>query len=308
MEGPNESSSLPVVDEERRSTDTIGRRNALGAHRRVQSTALLSSMFLDSTAALRHRTRSMSLNQPPSLLKFYPGSHLIESDEYLEQDSRYLSLWLLPPPDQLPKLSEEITRLSFKYSHSGKSSAPFTPHVTIIGSIKCDNRRHARELGDSLRSGLQGTGAVPCRFSSSAHCCAMYDDSGKLVWSQSCIAIMERSDEYMELLAKAREILNLPPGEWMFPAPACEPHYSKFYGHRDILSGATNSDDDKKNSAAIVPAPSDFIAQEAALYYTTPGTVEGVARWKEITRIPLLPSSRNGAALDEHNIPHPILR
>lgn len=284
QQGP-EGSKLPAVNEERRSTDTIGRRNAGAQHRRVQSSAVLSSMFLDRPAALRHRVRSMSMNQPPSLLKFYPGSHLLERDDYLEQDSRYLSLWLLPPPHLLQRLSREIAQLSFRFSKFG-SSAPFPPHITVVGSIKCETERHAldSELGVILRDGLRGSGAVPCRFAKDTPCRAMYDDDDRLVWSQACIAIMERSDEYTALLARARDLLGLPPGEWMFPAPAREPHFSKFYGHRDILSPRGSND------AVVIPAPDDFVAQEAALYFTTPGTVEGVGQWREVTRINLLPS------------------
>jgi hypothetical protein len=103
----------------------------------------------------------------------------------------------------------------------------------------------------------------------------MYDPSNNLVWSQSCVAMMERSDEYMKLLAQSRQVLKLPPGEWIFPGPAHEPHFSKYYGNQP-LSPTTS-----------IQPPEDFIADEAALFLTTPGTLHGVSQWKEVTRIDL---------------------
>lgn len=127
----------------------------------------------------------------------------------------------------------------------------------------------------------------------------------QLVWSQSCIAIMERSEEYMNLLTKARDILQLPPGEWMFPGPACEPHYSKFYGKYEIPAAVAKEaveepplhqhaignnyhhhHDDDDDDDDLNPPP-DFVADQAALYLTTPGTLQGVAQWRQITLIDL---------------------
>lgn len=264
--------TLKGIPEMHSATESIGRRNV--AHRRVQSTAMLFSMDLDSSSTMRHRPRSVSLSQPPSLTKYYPGSHLMGDN--LQDGAIYLSLWLLPPADARKHLSKEIAKLSLKYTKLG-SSAPFMPHITIVGSIRCETLREAKDLGKKLRKGLEGTGTVPCHFHKRP-CVAMHDEHNELVWSQSCISIMDRSDEYMELLVKSRSLLGLPPGEWMFPAPACEPHFSRFYGTKGIED-------------ASIPAPEDFIADEAALFLTTPGTVQGVGQWKEVTRIALAPSS-----------------
>ena len=78
----------------------------------------------------------------------------------------------------------------------------------------------------------------------------------------------------MEVLQKARDVLQLPPGEWMFPGPAREPHYSKYYGTTPLANPP--------------PVPPNFEATEAALFLTTPGTVEGVSQWRQVTRISLL--------------------
>eukprot|EP00977_Amphora_coffeiformis_P024881 scaffold17437_cov173-Amphora_coffeaeformis.AAC.3 len=275
-------SKLLVNVERLSTTESIGRRNVI--HRRTQSNSLLS--ILDSPQNLRHRVRSLSVAEVPSILKFAPGSHLLE-DFVEESGCLYLSLWLLPPEPLHKQLSKDIAKLSLRYTKLG-SSAHFTPHVTIVGSIKCESQREASDLGKKFQKGLAGTGPVPCRFRRGP-CLAMYDDqpqqqqqqdtesvTRKLIWSQSCIAIMERSEEYMNLLQASRQVLQLPPGEWLFPAPAREPHYSQYYG----TTALTEYQD--------VNPPPDFVATEAALYLTTPGTVEGVSQWKEVTRISLV--------------------
>lgn len=207
------------------ATESIGNRNVL-PHRRVQSTTLFS--ILDSPSMMRHRVRSMSLTEAPSLDKYYPGSHLVDNENTLVDSSYscsgknpvYLSLWLLPPKPLRSELRKDIAKLAMKYSSQG-SSAPFMPHVTIVGSIVCSCLREAHELGEKLKKGLQHSGAIPCRFDRDKGCVAMYkqDDYGMsetLVWSQSCIAIMERSEEFMKVLELSRNVLNLPPGECTF--------------------------------------------------------------------------------------------
>lgn len=58
-------------------TESIGRRN-VSAHRRVQSTALFSILDLDSPSNMRHRVRSLSLAEAPSLDKYYPGDCVLQ--------------------------------------------------------------------------------------------------------------------------------------------------------------------------------------------------------------------------------------
>jgi len=218
-------SKLLVNAERLSTTESIGRRNVV--HRRTQSNSLLS--ILDSPQNLRHRVRSLSVAEVPSILKFSTGSHLLD-DFVAESGCLYLSLWLLPPDPIRKQLSKDIAKLSLRYTKLG-SSAHFVPHITIIGSIKCESQREAVDLGKKLRKGLAGTGPVPCRFRPGP-CVAMYDEqpqpqqpdqsqppqaaengNGKVVWSQSCIAVMERSEEYMNLLEASRQVLRLPPGE-----------------------------------------------------------------------------------------------
>jgi hypothetical protein len=246
-----EKISINLIHSNLNSTESIGHRN-VRAHRRVQSTTLFS--ILDSPRNMRHRVRSLSLAEcpePPSLDKYYPGSHLLDSTnavvDYSSGNTIYLSLWLLPPLPLRKNLLKDIAKLAMRYSAQG-SSAPFMPHVTIVGSIACSSLREATELGVQLKKGLESSGPVPCRFDRTRGCLAMYkeeqteqapDDSSSnnnnnnndsssaslngtkptttpkrhLVWSQSCIAVMERSDEFMNVLALSRQVLKLPPGE-----------------------------------------------------------------------------------------------
>jgi hypothetical protein len=235
--------------------------------------------------------------------KFYAKSHLLSDTP---GTGNYLSLWLIPPEAVHKSLVKDITKMSLRYNGL-QSSAPFTPHVTVLGSIPCgESLNDARKIGKTLQKALQGSGPIPCRFRQEP-CRAMYREdtpmttttmnttsaatnsnssqqqpqlqktSSSLVWSQACISIMERSVEYMALLDRARHALDMPPGEWMFPAPACEPHLSKFYGHVEIPHE--------------IPTSPDFVAVEVALWSTNPGTVEGVQGWKEVTRINLLSGS-----------------
>ena len=60
----------------------------------------------------------------------------------------------------------------------------------------------------------------------------------------------------------------------MFPPPAREPHYSKYYSNTPLVVNP--------------PVPPSFEAHEAALYMTTPGTVQGVSQWRAVTHIDLL--------------------
>jgi hypothetical protein len=268
------------------STESLGHRN-VRAHRRVQSTSLFSILDAPSFTPLRARSMSMA-DAFPSLDKYYPGSHLVDYGGVEDSNCLFLSLWLLPPEPLRTTLSKHIAKLAMRYNHHG-SSAPFMPHVTIVGSIRCETHRDATQLGLALQKGMKGSGPVPCRFQNNepnatnndhnSHkpksCVAMYNNEHQLVWSQSCIALMERSEEYMNLIELSRALLKLPKGEWMFPGPACEPHMSTFYGKCEIKDHQ-------------VPYPPDFVATEAALYMTTPGTLQGVAKWREVARIPLL--------------------
>jgi hypothetical protein len=230
-------------------------------------------------------------------MQFFPGSHLeypeddqeVNSTLPLERDERdpafcklvrrtsmlypaykFLSLWLLPPPGPIyDQLQAQIDFLSDKYD----GSASFYPHVTVVGSIPCESKEHAKFILRELTQNLKCTGPVPCRFLSKVE--SMYNEDSVLVWSQACLTVMERSPEYMKLLERTRSVLGMDCGEWMFARPIGQPHISHFFGSN------------RPPPPDQVRLPPDFVAQEASLWITSPGTVQGVKFWKELGRIQL---------------------
>ena len=236
------------------------------------------------------------LHRPrPSIIQFYPGSHLLDYDEEdevhepMEPDERdpsfpklvrrtsmlyppykFLSLWLLPPLPIRDLLADRIAHLSKTYN----GSAPFVPHVTVLGCVPCESVNHGKQLGRRLQKSLKGTGGVPCRFRDEI--ISMYDTAGKLIWSQSCVSIMARSEEFMHLLERSRTATGMNNGaEWMFPGPLREPHMSHYYGS------------ESPPPVTQVQRPPDFVAHEVALFVTSPGSVAGVKEWKQRTLIKL---------------------
>jgi hypothetical protein len=102
----------------------------------------------------------------------------------------------------------------------------------------------------------------------------------------------------------------------MFPGPICEPHFRYGALFSKPVSAGSNGNTftrslflskpgvfflliyyrcyctsslfyGKQEIPSTVGVPPDFVANEASLFMTTPGTVHGVAKWREITRISL---------------------
>ena len=137
-------------------------------------------------------------------------------------------------------------------------------------------------------------------------------------WNQSCIALMERSSEFinaMELADKAlfshRYNNNSNSGsngggssstlERHFKPPSHEPHYSFVYGNdasliqslsqRSINSNSIHNGGDEGNGnrdMMILECPPNFTSTEIIVMWTYPSTLEGVERWREIGRFSLV--------------------
>jgi hypothetical protein len=257
------------------------------------SSTMLSSSLTTSNGEEKDSSVPKRRSRTPSIVKFYPGSHLLEElaeDGPMERDERdgsfpkilrrksmlyptyhYLSLWLLPPPEVRETLQHQVEKLSVEYNGSFK----FMPHVTVIGCIPCTSRKQGFEIGRKLQEDLKGSGGVPCSFQKEI--LSMYNPDNTLVWSQASLSIMERSDTFMDLLALCRKSLGMDfEAEWMFPAPAKKPHMSHYYGN------------EKPPPPSSITPPPDFTAQEVALWITCPGTVKGVKEWRPLFRIDLL--------------------
>ena len=70
--------NLRLLEGSTNPTESIGHRNV--SHRRAQSTTLFS--ILDSPSNMRHRVRSLSLAEAPSLDRYYPGVYVIAMTNY----------------------------------------------------------------------------------------------------------------------------------------------------------------------------------------------------------------------------------
>ena len=182
----------------------------------------------------------------------------------------HLSLWLLPPSPVYEKLRANIADLAEKYDGGG----PFEPHVTIVGGrlMPCASHQDIVDLATIMGEGLKDFGGVPCRFYKEV--VSMYRPDSTLIWNQSCVSVMERSDKFMQLIERSRQLLGVEDEPYSFPPPLEEPHFSHFYGETFLPS----VDD--------IVMPPDFIAKEAALWITS-GGFEGVKTWQEVARISL---------------------
>ena len=217
-------------------------------------TCILTAPTHPQSARRRHEMRS-----PHTLVKTN-NSMLVKQ----------VTLWLVPPNSVAEKLQTNIVDLC---KQTDGASAPFVPHVTIIGGIPCESDDTLKNLTEKLQKGLQGTGSVPCRFRQDVE--TMYHDDDSLVWNQACVSVVKQTKEFMAFHKHCRNILNLNDEEWEFPPPLREPHLSHFYG-TTVPPASEN----------VLVAP-DFDAVEAALWETS-GGYEGVKNWRELARIKLI--------------------
>ena len=156
------------------------------------------------------------------------------------------------------------------------------------------------------------------------------DKEGQIIdevqWNQSCIAIMERSAEFVNAMEVADKALfshryNKSNGsssnkdghhdgqssskslERHFKAPSCEPHYSFVYGNDASLiqslserssinsSNSINGGDGEESNdrdPMILECPPNFTSTEIIVMWTYPSTLEGVEQWREIGRFSLV--------------------
>jgi len=139
-------------------------------------------------------------------------------------------------------------------------------------------------------------------------------------WNQSCIAIMERSTDFINAMEVADKALfshrynnnsskddhrdgQSSSLERHFKAPSCEPHYSFVYGNDASLiqslserssinsSNSINGGDDEESNdrdPMILECPPNFTSTEIIVMWTYPSTLEGVEQWREIGRFSLV--------------------
>ena len=141
-------------------------------------------------------------------------------------------------------------------------------------------------------------------------------------WNQSCIAIMERSTEFINAMEVADKALfshrynksskddhhdgqsSSKSLERHFKPPSCEPHYSFVYGNdaslkqsiseRSSINSSSNSINDGSDERShnrdpmLLECPPNFTSTEIIVMWTYPSTLEGVEQWREIGRFSLV--------------------
>ena len=241
-----------------------------------------------------------------------------------------LSLWLLPPEPILHQLQLQINDIS---QRSNGSCPSFLPHVTVLGAFPCSSDEEAHLLLHKLQSKFQDFGPIPCSFVSSHHVCHTFtekrqqpsedndnhsnnndndgtvvplfgkcplvsslDKDGKVIWNQSCLAVMKRSPSFLNAIRLSKQVLFGDGSNYKkeddvitFPPPIREPHFSFAYGHVDVMS----NEDKCMETDRTMKLPPDFSSTEMALFWTYPATLEGVSQWSEVGRVPLTNNDNN---------------
>lgn len=186
-----------------------------------------------------------------------------------------ISLWLMPSSSDREHLSSVID----KFSQHKAASAPFQPHVTVVGSIPVESEEHLKTtLLPDLREGIQkACSSMTCQFP--------VDPVYKDKWNQACVLVMEESPQFAKLVGLCREIAleDTSTKNW-YPPPLCKPHLSLYYGDE----GAPSKEEVVKEIGAEGPTYS-FEAGKVAIWKTDNASVEGVAEWEELAVIDLLP-------------------
>jgi hypothetical protein len=264
-----------------------------------------------------------------------------------------VSIWLIPPPHLFNSLQAQIKQIS-KLNNTPEFIPHITLVGGVIVQSEKQGldlfhnlKQKFQQSSDTIitpqssvssyeTASTSSRRCIPCRFVRDAGIVSAYEEEeekegislspptanknrrkGILKWNQSCVAIIERSNELMFTIDAILEGIenvvlqknrsdqynnnsNISPimksysskdsslsssssSKFEFPPPLCEPHYSFAYG-----SISTSFYDNENVNDAIFDIPPDFDAHELVFMWTYPSNLEGVKQWKEIGRISLL--------------------
>ena len=182
-----------------------------------------------------------------------------------------LCLWLLPSRGSEPSIAQQIATLARQHS-----APTFAPHITLIGDVAADRT--------SELSQLAGTGAVTVQF---AAIDSGNSDDGQTPWNQACVAVCDESAALLRLKRHADRAFSLSAGASLgveavaeapvqWAPPLRRPHMSLVYA--DNLSADQLSE---------VEPPTAIECDTVAIWDCTPATLDGVARWREVSRVQL---------------------
>jgi 2'-5' RNA ligase len=202
------------------------------------------------------------------------GWRIAESEESIEpsqQQTMKASLWLLPPTLQGRHLRTNIEQLSNRYD----GSAPFEPHITVLGDIAIDSDEHATALCHRLRQHVKGRygNGIICQFENEI--ASMQSEHGGYVWNQAFALVVKENESFDRLADHVRSILGKE--ALGYPPPLSKPHLSLYYGEFQVPP------------IDAVEHPPGFVATTLALWSCSPSSVQGVQEWREIgSRIELV--------------------
>ena len=173
-----------------------------------------------------------------------------------------LSLWLRPDDPACSLYRDQIVRLS---SRDAGGSAPFEPHITLIGGIVCEEV-HLADMMDNLQRKLEGFGSILCQFESTPYFAP--------VWHQAAVLGVKESHELVRLVRICKDAIEQYSGDpvSVFPPPIEKPHLSLFYGTANVPTA-------NEIGQAV---PDCWTASRVELWSTNPSSVEGVRQWKMI--------------------------
>ena len=202
------------------------------------------------------------------------GGRIAGSEESIkpsQQQTMKASLWLLPPTLPGQHLRTSIEQLSNRFD----GSAPFEPHITVLGGIDVDSEEHAVALCHGLRQHVRGGygNGIFCQFENEI--ASMQNEHGGYVWNQAFVLVMKENEAFDRLVDHVRSILgNKALG---YPPPLSKPHLSLYYGEFQVPP------------MDAVEHPPDFVATTLSLWSCSPPSVQGVQEWREIgSRIELV--------------------
>ena len=183
-----------------------------------------------------------------------------------------LSLWLIPNEPNYTELKSTIDHLSQTYG-----LPTFEPHITLIGGEVIQNESEADVILKRLKLIFKDFGSIECSFFDKVLHGLNDDDVVK--WNQSCVAILNPSQQFNDALYLAQKCFHLDDDRGKEKVIKHQflkkgvPHFSFAYGM-----------DDARKCEGLKP-PGTFTCNSLGLYWTYPSCLIGVPQWKLIGEI-----------------------
>lgn len=188
-----------------------------------------------------------------------------------------ISLWLIPPPEQVDQLSPLIKELS---RLQPDSSTPFLPHITItwggVVANKDELHKVAQAIQDELLQQDDLKDGIECPFETFPQ--TSLDHDHNVVWTQAFILKMKISQSFERICQASRRALNMDDDV----AKYCHnPHMSVLYTNDYPTDQVEDVASDELLGGHLLPLK--FTANRVALYSIDPVSVSGVREWQPVS-------------------------